>query len=169
MNVAALNCSSFPCPSKNLVIATPVWTPGWFMICSLSKSICCGYPAHSEDRSDHQRLRLSVLWIWGGLAAISGIQSWTYVPHSCLSEWLSLVWNEEISHFPQSWMTGVSNPLIAPDCKKPKDGILVINIQSFTETLCLQPRTLRKQGMKKLATCKTEGHHGCFWFNILLH
>lgn len=58
-------------------------------------------------------------WLWGALAAISGTQSRTYVPFLCLSEeWLSLVWNEEISHFPQSWMTGGSNPLIAPDCNK---------------------------------------------------
>jgi len=165
MNAAALNCSSFACPSKNLVIATPVWTPGWFMSCSPSKSICCGYPAHSEDRLE---LHLSALWIWGGLAAISGIQSWTYVSLPCLSEWLSLVWNEEISHFPQSWMTEVSNPLIAPDCNKPKDSILVINIQSFTATLCLQPMTLRKQGHDKTGNLQNWRSSGYFWFNILL-
>lgn len=123
--------------------------------------------AHTADTQLTQRTEQSIrgwahlfLWLWGALADISGTQSWTYVPFPCLSEeWLSLVRNGEISHFPQSWMTGGSNPLIAPDCDELRGNNLVMNVKNVAKTWCLWTRTQRKQGMGKVTTCK--GLSGC--------
>lgn len=64
-------------------------------------------------------------------------------------------------------MTGGSNPLTVLNCDKLKGSILVINVKSIAKMCCLWTRTLRKQGMGKVTTCK--GLSGCLWFNKLLH